>query len=117
MSNSVNETRIRAADAEQAVGRSDDGLYAILREEPGLELGYYRPRGEDAQTPHDRNEVYIVAAGSGRFVCGGETMPFEAGDALYVAAGVEHRFIEFSDDFAAWVVFAGRPSDSTTESD
>ena len=32
---------------------------------------------------------------------------FGPGDALYVDAGVEHRFVEFSDDFAVWVVFYG----------
>ena len=26
---------------------------------------------------------------------------------LFVPAGVEHRFDDFSDDFAAWVVFFG----------
>jgi len=29
------------------------------------------------------------------------------GDVLFVAAGVEHRFLNISDDFSAWVVFWG----------
>jgi hypothetical protein len=32
---------------------------------------------------------------------------FEAGDLLFVAAGTEHQFEEFSDDLAVWVVFYG----------
>jgi mannose-6-phosphate isomerase-like protein (cupin superfamily) len=32
---------------------------------------------------------------------------FAVGDALFVAAGVEHRFENFSDDLAAWVAFYG----------
>ena len=32
---------------------------------------------------------------------------FAPGDLLFVPAGVEHRFEEFSDDFAAWVFFYG----------
>ena len=31
----------------------------------------------------------------------------ETGEALFVPAGVEHRFEDFTDDFAAWVVFYG----------
>ncbi len=33
--------------------------------------------------------------------------PFGPGDILHVPAGVEHRFEEFTDDFATWVVFYG----------
>jgi mannose-6-phosphate isomerase-like protein (cupin superfamily) len=38
---------------------------------------------------------------------GPERHPFERGDVLFVAAGVEHRFENFTDDFAAWVFFYG----------
>ena len=45
--------------------------------------------------------------GADRFDNDGEVLSFEAGDALFVAAGRPHRFIDFSDDFATWVVFYG----------
>jgi mannose-6-phosphate isomerase-like protein (cupin superfamily) len=32
---------------------------------------------------------------------------FSPGDLLFVWAGVEHRFEEFTDDLAVWVVFYG----------
>lgn len=67
----------------------------------------YAPRGEDAQTPHDRDEVYFVISGAGEFVVDGQRSPCVAGDALFVAAHVEHRFENFSADFATWVVFYG----------
>jgi mannose-6-phosphate isomerase-like protein (cupin superfamily) len=72
-----------------------------------LVLELYAPRGHDPQTPHDRDEVYFVISGSGEFVQAGERQAFAAGDALFVAAHVEHRFENFSPDFAAWVVFYG----------
>jgi len=34
-------------------------------------------------------------------------VPFTAGDFLFVSAGVEHRFEEFSKDFKTWVIFFG----------
>ena len=93
---------------------------ALLLTHGSLELRYYAPRGVDPQSPHARDEVYVVASGRGWFVRGGERVPFETGDVLFVAAGDEHRFEEFSDDFATWVVFYGpeggeRPDDRTAD--
>jgi mannose-6-phosphate isomerase-like protein (cupin superfamily) len=67
----------------------------------------YAPRGHDPQTPHTRDELYVVASGSGTFFDGTMRRPFAAGDLIFVAAGIPHRFEEFTDDFAAWVVFYG----------
>jgi mannose-6-phosphate isomerase-like protein (cupin superfamily) len=70
-------------------------------------IGVYAPRGVDPQQPHDQDEVYIVARGSGIFLNGTTRVPFAPGDMLFVPAGVVHRFETFSDDFAVWVVFYG----------
>jgi mannose-6-phosphate isomerase-like protein (cupin superfamily) len=72
-----------------------------------LEVKLYAPRGTDPQTPHTRDEVYVVASGSGTFLNGTERHPFGPGDLLFVAAGVEHRFEQFTDDLAVWVMFYG----------
>jgi mannose-6-phosphate isomerase-like protein (cupin superfamily) len=48
-----------------------------------------------------------VVAGSGEFVNGGVRTKFQAGDILFVPATVEHRFENFTDDFATWVMFWG----------
>jgi mannose-6-phosphate isomerase-like protein (cupin superfamily) len=67
----------------------------------------YAPRGVDGQQPHSRDEVYVVIRGSGTFVHGETREPFIAGDFLFVEAGVVHRFEDFTDDFAVWVMFFG----------
>jgi mannose-6-phosphate isomerase-like protein (cupin superfamily) len=72
-----------------------------------VEIRMYAPKGNDPQTPHDRDELYIVASGSGRFRAGAEVMPFAPGALLYVAAHETHRFEDFTADFATWVVFYG----------
>ncbi len=72
-----------------------------------LELRWYAPRGTDRQVPHDRDELYVVVSGHGEFVCGGQRAPFAPGDALFAPAGAEHRFENFSEDFATWVMFYG----------
>ena len=72
-----------------------------------LSVEIYKPVGVDKQQPHDRDELYVVAAGSGFFVNGDTREPFEAGEVLFVPAGVEHRFEDFTDDFSTWVIFYG----------
>ncbi len=99
--------RMTVAAALHAVGEASDRSYAILREHGSLELGFYKPDKIDPQQPHDRDEVYVVQSGSGEFVCGEERQPFEPGETLFVPAGAVHRFENFTDDFAAWVIFYG----------
>ncbi|MFO1324223.1 MAG: cupin domain-containing protein [Burkholderiales bacterium] len=67
----------------------------------------YAPVGSDPQTPHAQDEIYVVASGHGAFVVDGERHAFGPGTAFFVAAGVPHRFEDFSADFATWVVFWG----------
>lgn len=76
-------------------------------EHGSLLVKLYRPSGTDRQTPHTRDEVYVVAAGSGRFSNGDDSHDFGPGDVLFVPAGVPHRFEQFSDDFLVWVMFYG----------
>jgi mannose-6-phosphate isomerase-like protein (cupin superfamily) len=72
-----------------------------------VELRYYAPQGEDRQVPHDRDELYFVASGSGTFERAGQRVAFAEGDVLFAAAGEAHRFVEFSPGFATWVLFYG----------
>jgi mannose-6-phosphate isomerase-like protein (cupin superfamily) len=81
--------------------------YVELWQRGDVSVEYYAPRGVDDQHPHDRDEIYIVASGSGRFRNGDATDPFGPGDFLFVPAHVVHRFEDFSDDFGTWVVFFG----------
>jgi mannose-6-phosphate isomerase-like protein (cupin superfamily) len=88
------------------------GDAATVRSVPLFQHGtllvkYYAPRGEDQQTPHTRDEVYVVARGRGMFFDGTSRRPFAPGDLLFAAAGVSHRFEQFSNDFGVWVIFYG----------
>jgi mannose-6-phosphate isomerase-like protein (cupin superfamily) len=81
--------------------------FAVLFEHGSLSVEVYAPSGVDPQTPHLRDEVYVVAQGSGQFVCDGTRQAFQPGDLLFVAAGVAHRFEDFTHDLALWVMFYG----------
>jgi mannose-6-phosphate isomerase-like protein (cupin superfamily) len=90
-----------------ALDGEEQRIYVEPFQHGTLRLGLYAPRGHDPQHPHDQDEVYVVMRGSGWFVNGDERHEFGPGDALFVPAGVEHRFEDFSDDLAIWVVFYG----------
>lgn len=73
-----------------------------------LSIESYKPDKIDKQTPHTRDEIYIVVSGEGVFFCNGVREKFKMGDFLFVPAGVEHRFEDFSADFVTYVIFYGQ---------
>ena len=100
-------SRITVAEGLSRLPTPDGKRFVKLFERGDVEVELYAPRGHDPQTPHARDEIYIVASGHGTFLCGEARTPFAPGDFLFVPAGVEHRFEDFTDDFATWVVFFG----------
>jgi oxalate decarboxylase/phosphoglucose isomerase-like protein (cupin superfamily) len=58
-----------------------------------------------------QDEFYIIARGHGTLLCADEPHPCAPGDLLFVPRGMDHRFIDFSDDFATWVIFVPDKAD------
>ena len=101
------DNQITVAQGLARLPGSKGERYVELFRHGSLAAELYAPRGSDPQSPHTRDEVYVVVEGRGSFRNGGDRHPFERGDVLFVAAGVEHRFEEFTDDLAVWVFFYG----------
>lgn len=95
-----------AAEALTALARAGSEFITLFRHGT-LEVEIYRPVGTDRQKPHRRDEIYVVISGTGSFVHGDARTPFAPGDVLFVEAGIEHRFSDFTADFATWVFFYG----------
>jgi mannose-6-phosphate isomerase-like protein (cupin superfamily) len=72
-----------------------------------MSVEVFAPKNEDLQQPHTQDELYFIQRGLGELVINGQRFDAEAGDAFFVAAGVAHRFENFSEDFVSWVVFYG----------
>lgn len=72
-----------------------------------LSVEVYKPEKVDLQQPHSRDEVYLIISGSGEFLNDGVRCKIKTGDFLFVPAGIEHRFENFTDDFSTWVLFYG----------
>lgn len=103
----LSNERMTIGNAVAKLKETPDRAFATLFQHGTLVVEYYAPKDVDPQEPHTRDEVYVVVAGSGWFVHEGERQPFEAGEVLFVPAGDAHRFEDFTDDFATWVLFYG----------
>jgi mannose-6-phosphate isomerase-like protein (cupin superfamily) len=104
------DTGMRRTTVVEAMGMlpgAGGARFAKMLEHWSMEVEIYAPRGTDPQTPHTRDELYVVVGGNGEFVNGTERHPFGPGDVLFVPAGEEHRFEDFTDDLVVWVVFYG----------
>ena len=70
-----------------------------------FELEFFAPRGQDYQTPHEKDEFYIIVQGTADLLKENEIIHCQIGDAVFVAAGEPHHFENISNDFATWVIF------------
>lgn len=93
----------QSREALTASGRE----FLLLFSHGTLEVELYKPDRVDRQQPHERDEVYLIASGQGGFLLEGARTEVKTGDFLFVPAGAEHRFVDFSDDFSTWVFFYG----------
>jgi mannose-6-phosphate isomerase-like protein (cupin superfamily) len=88
------------------------GGYEIVHESPGLELGVYvlvAPE-PDRQQPHEDDEVYVVLEGRGTLEVEGELIEMTEGQATFVPAGADHRFVGY-EQLSVLVIFEkNRPS-------
>jgi mannose-6-phosphate isomerase-like protein (cupin superfamily) len=75
-----------------------------------MSLELFAPIGVDLQTPHLQDELYVVTAGTATLVRDGHPpLMTKQGSAIFVPAGLSHRFTDISKDFTTWVIFWGPP--------
>jgi mannose-6-phosphate isomerase-like protein (cupin superfamily) len=85
------------------------GGYEVVHRSEGLELGVYvlvAPE-PDRQQPHEDDEVYIVLEGRGTLEVEGASVELEEGNAVFVRAGAEHRFVGY-EQLSVLVIFEKR---------
>jgi mannose-6-phosphate isomerase-like protein (cupin superfamily) len=72
-----------------------------------LEIRFAARPTNGPQVPHQRDEIYLVAAGTGRYRVADSVYQVGPGDLLFCAARVAHGFEDISEDFSVWVMFYG----------
>jgi len=102
----ISAMKINPKEALQKLA-AESAPFAKLFAHGSLSVEIYQPKEVDLQQPHTRDEVYVIISGKGEFINGAKRMTFAPGDFLFVPAGVTHRFENFSEDFATWVIFYG----------
>ena len=94
-------------EALEQLSKENNQSFALMMKHDSMSVEYYAPAKVDTQTPHLQDEIYVIASGHSTFFRDGETVECQTGDVLFVPAGIEHRFINFTNDFATWVIFYG----------
>ena len=83
-------------------------LYAEFLRLQSMSAGLYvLPVGAtDPQRPHHEDEMYYVVRGRGHFQAGDDDREVSAGSVIFVAAEVEHRFHDITEELEILVFFA-----------
>jgi mannose-6-phosphate isomerase-like protein (cupin superfamily) len=98
---------IRLAEAQAGIPYSANRRSVRVLQRGTLDVVLGTPARPDDLTAHEQDEVYLVVRGRGVLFHDGKRDLFDAGDFLFVAAGIEHRLEDFSDDLLVWRVFYG----------
>ncbi len=72
-----------------------------------LEIRFAGRPTNGPQTPHLRDEIYLVATGTARYRVEDRVTEVGPGDLLFCAAHTPHGFEDNSSDFTVWVLFYG----------
>jgi mannose-6-phosphate isomerase-like protein (cupin superfamily) len=74
-----------------------NGGYEVVHESGSVEVGVYvlvAPEA-DRQQPHEDDEIYIVLEGSGTLEIEEKQVELREGQAIFVPAGADHRFVGY----------------------
>ena len=96
---------VRLADARAQIPGPAGEHFARVLERGSLRLLLSLPVRPNQQNPHAQDELYVIMQGKGVLFHDGKRDRFGPGDAMFVAAGTEHHFEDFTDDLAVWFVF------------
>jgi mannose-6-phosphate isomerase-like protein (cupin superfamily) len=97
----------KIADAEKRREQSGKRYLELLRVPPMSAGVYVLPAGgTDPQSPHQEDELYYVVRGRARMRAGAEDQSVGEGSIIFVAAGVEHRFFDITEELVVLVFFA-----------
>ncbi len=98
---------ISIAEAIEELKKKLDKPFTVLMKNGSMRIEYFAPNNIDTQQPHLQDEIYVIVSGSSQFNRAGEIINCDKGDVIFVPAKVEHRFINFTNDFGTWVIFYG----------
>jgi mannose-6-phosphate isomerase-like protein (cupin superfamily) len=99
--------KLTADDALKQLLEQSEFPFTVMMKHGTMTIEYFAPQDVDTQTPHKQDEIYVIIKGHSTFIRNRERTTCKKNDILFVPAGMEHHFENFSDDFAVWVIFYG----------
>jgi len=104
----VQNAKFFSVAESEALRRSSGNRYSEFLRVPAMSAGLYvLPAGSaDTQSPHQQDEMYYVVRGRARLRAGSEDEAVSEGSIIFVAARVEHRFYEITEELVLLVMFA-----------
>lgn len=98
-------TTIASVNRERA---QSGQFYREFLRVPAISSGLYvlSPGSIDPQVPHHQDELYYVLRGRAHFRAADEDTEISAGSLLFVAAEVEHKFYDITEELSVLVFFA-----------
>ena len=99
---------IRLAEAQMDIPGPAGERSVLVLQRGTLDVKLSLPTPPNEQTPHAQDEIYVVIRGRGVLIHDDKRDPFESGDLLFVAAGAEHHYEDFTEDLALWRIFYGQ---------
>lgn len=98
---------IRFADAQEDIPGLAGERSVRVWQRGTLDVALSLPLTPSEQFPHAQDEIYVIVRGRGVLFHDGKRDAFASGDILFVAAGTEHHFEDFTGDIALWRIFYG----------
>ncbi len=95
------------ANAAANLLEKENARFVQVMKDGNMKTEYFAPKHLDRQQPHNQGELYIIISGEAEFLREYETSKCRQGDVIFVPAKMEHKFMNFSEDFATWVIFYG----------
>ena len=109
MSKPLSSQVIGLSEAQAGIPGPAGEQAIVVFQRGSLNVALSLPLHTRQQTPHSQDEIYFIVRGRGVLFHDGKRDPFQSGDLLFVAAGIEHQIEDISGDFAMWRVFYGPP--------
>ncbi|MFX4291928.1 cupin domain-containing protein [Streptomyces bohaiensis] len=97
--------RLDQLEAERA---ANQGAYLRFLRERTMSAGLYAldAGAQDAQGPHEQDEIYLVVSGRASITVGEETTQVGRGSVVFVPARMPHRFHHITEDLRVMVIFS-----------
>ncbi len=104
----MNNFIVSVNQAIEELKKETEQKFTVVMKHGTMLVEYFALAKIDSQQPHMQDEIYVIVSGNSEFYRNGEIISCSLGNVILFTASMEHRFINFSPDFATWVIFYGK---------